>query len=707
MSVIEDGCTGFPVGNFGISAEVAPDGRIFPTVMYNPPVLGAWLEKLGAGGFRFGCDGVWIRDCEFECRQVDRLFPEASARYSDPRLGCVSVAVKILAPIKAQDASISSIPALCMDIEFANSSGSSKEVCAAFDFAFGAGEEQIRLLSSGGFWLLGDQHVKFGFDRPIKWHGIEDGARVSASERVPGKGAVTLRFLLLCHDQRGFYAERYPDMTGLAGYVSTHWRQLAEDRDQLLDLLPRTHDDEIDRYNRWYLQAGVLLTRITAEGVLTMGYSEMNQRDSFWTSWLHLVLWTDLERAMIEESARFQRPNGKIPTTILPVIERGDDIDINEYFNLRIARYCQWTHDLEFVRKMWPSFKLSIEYLKGMDNDGDGLLDQGSYWGDWKDVRGVEGRKAAPHFEFLWLAVLKYGKEYGSMLDDASAFEEYSSLYDRSYKAIHAPVEEGGLWNGRCYTSLWYDGRNDQHVQEDQCVGPLYGVVPDDRQASVYCELAGNMSPWGMRDTYPYREKFSHEGGDYHNGGVWVFLNFADALSRFVSGHPAGAEEIMRRVGRYDLEDYMPAEYLDGNTGATAGKPIQAWDADFFAAVFFGILGVKMPSAEEASISPRIADTESFETNIVLPLGVLHIRQMALADRLEIEITSKADRKIRLRYGAMTSKSIDGGREERIGECVFKVVELVLGAGEKQKVITDQSSSGRQPPLCGGNDKAR
>ena len=40
MSLIDDECTGFPVGNFGIAAEVAPDGRIFPTVMHNPPVLG-------------------------------------------------------------------------------------------------------------------------------------------------------------------------------------------------------------------------------------------------------------------------------------------------------------------------------------------------------------------------------------------------------------------------------------------------------------------------------------------------------------------------------------------------------------------------------------------------------------------------------------------------------------------------------------------
>ena len=329
-----------------------------------------------------------------------------------------------LSPIKAHDAFISGIPALCVEIEFANSTGRDRNVCARFDFEFGVGEEDIELLNSGGLWLVGARQTKVGFDRPIHWHGIDGGLSVSAGDIASAGGSVVLRFIIICHDPGGFYAGKCPDITSLAAYVSGNWRQFAADREELIDLLGCTPYEDINRLNRWYLQAGVLLTRLTRDRALTMGYSELNQRDSFWTSWPHLVLWTDLERMMIEESAEFQRPNGKIPTTVLPVIERGDDIDINEYFNLRVARYYEWTHDLAFVRKMWPSFKLSIEYLKSMDKDSDGLLDQGSYWGDWKDVWGVEGRKAAPHFEFLWLAVLKYAKEFASKLNDSKALEE-------------------------------------------------------------------------------------------------------------------------------------------------------------------------------------------------------------------------------------------------------------------------------------------
>ena len=138
----------------------------------------------------------------------------------------------------------------------------------------------------------------------------------------------------------------------------------------------------------------------------------------------------------------------------------------------------------------------------------------------------------------------------------------------------------------------------------------------------------------------------------------------------------------------------MPAEFLNGNTGANCGKLIQAWDADFFGAVFFGMFGVKMLSEDSAQIMPRIADTQSFDTGLALRFGVLRITQTAGSEKLQIEIKSPLDREIRLRYGAMTSKKAAGSREERVGDCVFQVVELSLGAGEKRTLVFEDSSRG-------------
>lgn len=92
--------------------------------------------------------------------------------------------------------------------------------------------------------------------------------------------------------------------------------------------------------------------------LVTMGYRELNQRDSYWTSWLHLVFYKDLERKMIEESIEWQQPSGKIPTTILPLIEREDDLDINAFFILRIARFYRYYHNKQDLINYWPAMKM-------------------------------------------------------------------------------------------------------------------------------------------------------------------------------------------------------------------------------------------------------------------------------------------------------------------------------------------------------------
>lgn len=110
--------------------------------------------------------------------------------------------------------------------------------------------------------------------------------------------------------------------------MARFWDTLLAGTERLDARLPRTGDAQLDEYLRWYTTAGVAMTRELKDGTtLTMGYHELNQRDSFWTTWPHLVLWPSLERRMLEESVWSQRPDGKVPTTILPVIEREDDID--------------------------------------------------------------------------------------------------------------------------------------------------------------------------------------------------------------------------------------------------------------------------------------------------------------------------------------------------------------------------------------------
>ena len=53
--------------------------------------------------------------------------------------------------------------------------------------------------------------------------------------------------------------------------------------------------------NKWRAiePPAVLLTKGAQTNVLTMGYVELNQRDSFWTSWLHVKLWPEIDLAIL------------------------------------------------------------------------------------------------------------------------------------------------------------------------------------------------------------------------------------------------------------------------------------------------------------------------------------------------------------------------------------------------------------------------
>ena len=175
--------------------------------------------------------------------------------------------------------------------------------------------------------------------------------------------------------------------------ISVSYTHLDVYKRQILSL-PQVGDEQILRYTRWYSQAAVMLTKSDVTGrVITMGYHELNQRDSFCTSFVHLSFWPKLEQAMLRESCLWQREDGKLPTTILPKYERETDVDINEYFCLRIARYFHWHRDLPFLRECWPHFCRSVEFLLTLDRDGDGLPEQAPpenplcFWADWKDVK--------------------------------------------------------------------------------------------------------------------------------------------------------------------------------------------------------------------------------------------------------------------------------------------------------------------------------
>ncbi|MBI2932553.1 MAG: hypothetical protein HYY16_12960 [Planctomycetes bacterium] len=652
--------TGFPCANFGICGEIASNGRIWPSVYVNPSEQGQWLRELGGGQLSLEESGRKKSDNEFTRRRLTRAWPFASIALEDDAFPGLQIEIRAHAPVALGDAFTSSLPVLSTDITLVNTSPHERQATLRFRW-MAADSASFREASIEGFEGVSAGRVFIGFDGACA-RTVGRLPEVTKVVRIPARGSAPARLLLARHDSQGPYVDRLATLEALVGHASRQWAEVRQATAEFERHLPRTGDPVLDGYVRWYMVAGVALTKLFRNGdVVTLGYTELNQRDSFWTSWLHLVYWPELERRMIEESAAHQRGDGKIPTTILPTIEREDDIDINEYFILRVMRWFEWRRDRELLRKLWPSVKRAIEYLKGRDRDGDSVPDQGSCWADWKDVEGMEGRQYSPHFALLWLAVLRRAADAADVLDDAAASRQYRRLYETSAARIHAPVDKGGLWDGRCYVNRWRDGRADSTVAEEQCVGALFGVIPDDRVGRVFEALRANETKWGVRESYPYRpESFGFEPGDYHNGGIWPFLNSVDAFARFTCGASEDGLRILKKIGWSDLEaegDFLPNEIVHGETGKNIRWWMQGWDAAYFAAVAFGALGVRRLSDDEIEIMPRLPRDREFATRLLLPEGVLEVERR----KGVVSVRSALKRDIELRHGTGARTSLKSG----------------------------------------------
>lgn len=236
-----------------------------------------------------------------------------------------------------------------------------------------------------------------------------------------------------------------------------------------------------------------------------------------------------------------------------------------------------------------------MEWLISRDKEHVGLPMQVSFWGDWKDVGGVEGRKYSPFSCLVYMAALKKMELMAEACGDSTAAGEYAGAYDRAFRRVNMDVKDGGLWNGEYYCQIWRDGSVNDRLLQDQTIGILFGVVPDDRADKIFGALnERSLTPYGVAETFPYYdESFGYPPATYHNGAVWPWVSFMDCWARVRMGRRDEAVELVKRVGRADLVDsgdWSPNEHINSLTGENLGFHIQGWNAGLFGLVYFGLV---------------------------------------------------------------------------------------------------------------------
>lgn len=630
---------GFPVANFAVTANVSADGELFGRVLHNRGKLGAWLTDLGALQLSLVKEGTAYPLSSYAQRDVRRAFPFVTATLKGHDALRSELSYRVWAPLGIDDLSITTLPVLQLELTLTNPTSEPETLILAWqpdstgrspsnlrdylDWAVKGdiSECLIEETEEGVFSYMAVCPTPHQFLCADCWIDQVPSGICYLSVTVPAHGQKTLRLALTLYDEKGYAARQFASTEALASYVFHHWDTLRQATEAFEARIPRTGDPELDDYLRWYMIPGVALTKCTVKDqVVTLGYCELNQRDSYWSSWLHLVLFPTAERRMIEESIAGMRPSGKVPTCILPRIDRKDDIDINAFFLLRCYRYVQYHGDVNFIRTHWETLKKAADWLLSRDLEGTGLPLQTSTWADWKDVAGVAGRKYSPYACLVYTAAMRRMAEMAERLAqeadadvaaspaaenpaqaDASAVESYAqsaaryrAAADRAYRQLNLPREQGGLWNGRYYCQRWEDGRTDDRLLQDQTVGILLGVVPKTRARSIIRALnRTNRTPYGICETYPYYPAdFGYAPATYHNGGVWPWLSFVDDWARLTLGRRREAIRLVKTVAHADLVDsgdWAANEHINSLTGENLGFQLQGWNAGLFGLVWFGL----------------------------------------------------------------------------------------------------------------------
>jgi hypothetical protein len=127
---------------------------------------------------------------------------------------------------------------------------------------------------------------------------------------------------------------------------------------------------------------------------------------------------------------------------------------VDFYYVEQVWYHFRWTGDREFLQKMWPSVRRSLEHaLAAGDPNCKGIMT--GYYEYWNNDMHSRGGKCAVHTGMAW-AALKSAAEMARWLGDRNSAARYQDLTEKVYQQLHRELystEVGAYcsaeWNGK------------------------------------------------------------------------------------------------------------------------------------------------------------------------------------------------------------------------------------------------------------------
>jgi len=235
---------------------------------------------------------------------------------------------------------------------------------------------------------------------------------------------------------------------------------------------------------------------------------------------------------------------GEIPFTLYY-----GTIDATPLFVMLAGAYFANTHDLDFVRSIWPNIDLALDWMDRYgDRDGDGfieyarlsakgLIQQG--WKDsWDSVSHEDGALAAPPIALCEVQGYAYAaKCAGATIALALGQVEKSQALLIQAEKLKSNFHKR-FWSEELSTYvLALDGQKRQcRVKASNAGHCLYTGIVDKKYARTVAHTLmtpNSFSGWGVRTLASSEARFNPMA--YHNGSVWPHDNalIAAGLARY------------------------------------------------------------------------------------------------------------------------------------------------------------------------------
>jgi glycogen debranching enzyme len=310
------------------------------------------------------------------------------------------------------------------------------------------------------------------------------------------------------------------------------------------------------------------------------GYAWYFGRDGVWTS-LGMLAAGDFEsvRSGLRLLGDYQEFTGKIFHELTTSgVAHYDAADSTPLYLILMARYLEWSGDLEFVRSQWSRIQKALEFCFSTDRDGDGLIENSGVGHGWIEGGKLYGAHVTLELAGMWAACL----DACERLAEAMAEMELAAKARSAAERVRIVIDTD-FWNSEAefyHYAKMPDGTFHPARTILASVPILFGATSPEKADSVLRELArsGYSADWGVRmlpDDHP-----DYDPRGYHQGSVWPLFTGWVSLAEYHRRRPTPAfAHLYGNVWNYlDGAKGCIEEVLDGDRYQPAGVcPHQAW----------------------------------------------------------------------------------------------------------------------------------